>query len=87
MKIRKFKHVENGKTIYAVIGADSITDALKFVYRYKKAEISDFMKNHNACLGTIYKNNLYVGGINISDKNRTPCIIVYRKTIDVMSYI
>lgn len=87
MEIRKFKHVQSGKTMYAVIGADSFTDALKLVYRYKKAELSDFMVNHNVCLGTIYKNNLYVGDINVSDKNKTPCIIVYRKTIDIMSYV
>lgn len=87
MEIRKFKHVKNGKTVYAVVGADSIQEAKEFVYRYKKAEWSDFMTNHDACLGTIYKNNLYVGGINISDKNKKPCIIVYRKTIDVMSYL
>lgn len=87
MEIRKFKHVKNGKTVYAVVGADSIQEAKEFVYRYKKAEWSDFMTNHDACLGMIYKNNLYVGGINISDKNKKPCIIVYRKTIDVMSYL
>lgn len=87
MEIRKFKHVKNGKTVYAVIGANSIQEAKELVYRYKKAEWSDFMTNHDACLGTIYKNNLYVGGINISDKNKKPCIIVYRKTIDVMSYL
>ena len=87
MEIRKFKHVKNGKTVYAVIGAESAQEAKEFVYKYKKAEWLDFNINHNTCDGTIYKNNLYVGDINVSDKNKTPCIIVYRKTIDVMSYV
>lgn len=86
MEIRKFKHVKNGKTVYAVIGAESIHDAKEFVYRYKKAEWIDFMANHDACIGTIYKNNLYVGTVSGADKDKIPCIIVYRKTIDVMSY-
>ena len=86
MEIRKFKHVQSGKTMYAVIGAKSIHEAKEFVYKYKKVEWFDFNITHSTCAGTIYKNNLYIGDINVSDKNKTPCIIVYRKTIDVMNY-
>ena len=86
MELRKFKHVKNNKTVYAVIGAKDIKEAMDYVYRYKKAEYLDFNINHKATTGYIYKNNLYVGKSNISIKKQISCIIVYRKTIDIMSY-
>lgn len=86
MEIRKFKHVENGKTVYAVIGAKSVQEAKEFVYKYKKAEWIDFNINHDTCTGTIYNNNLYVGDIDVANKNKIPCIIVYRKTINIKNY-
>ena len=87
MELRKFKHVKNNKTVYAVIGANSINEAMDYVYKYKKAEYVDFSINHRAAVGYIYKNNLYVGRVlDAPIKEQIPCIIVYRKTIDVLSY-
>lgn len=87
MEIRKFKYVENNKIVYAVIGTENTKQAMDYVYKYKKAEYIDFYTNHDCINGSIYKNNLYVGLIsNIPLNKQIPCIIVYRKTIDVKKY-
>lgn len=88
MKIKKFRHVKNNKVVYAVIGTQDINEAMNYVYKYKKAEYTDFYINHDAVVGSIYKGNLYVNTIfDVPISKQTPCIIVFRKTIDVMSYV
>ncbi len=87
MEIRKFKHVANNKIMYAVIGTEDGKQAMDYVYKYKKAEYIDFYINHDWIYGSIYKNNLYVGTVLDAPLNKqTPCIIVYRKTIDIENY-
>ena len=90
MKIEKFSHVDNGKVVYAVIGAASPTEAMKEVCRYKKANSIRFFEEHIYYTGLIKNKNLYRIEINVNDtfdKGLTPCYIIARDTIDIDKYI
>lgn len=89
MQIEKFTHVDNGKTIYAVIGEPDAETAMIEVCRYKKDSKDEFMKTHKIYTGLIKNKKLYVINIDVSkdyDK-MTPCYIVARDSIDLDSYI
>lgn len=90
MRIEKFSHVDNGKVVYAVIGANNPTEAMEEVGRYKKANMSQFCMEHIYYTGLIKGNKLYRIEININDtfdKGLTPCYIIARDTIDIDKYI
>lgn len=90
MRIEKFSHVENGKIVYAVIGANTPTEAMQEVCRYKKANSKSFSDEHICYTGLIKNNKLYRIEINVNDtfdKGLIPCYIVARDTIDIDKYI
>ena len=90
MRIEKFSHVDNGKVVYAVIGAISPTEAMEEVCRYKKANSTLFFKEHICYTGLIKNKKLYRIEINVNDKfdkNLIPCYIIARDTIDIDKYI
>lgn len=89
MKIEKFTHVDNGKTIYAVIGEPDKDNALNEVCRYKKDAFDKFKQEHNIYTGLIKGKKLYVINIDVTKNydNLVPCYIVARDTIDLDSYI
>ena len=94
MKIEKFRHVDSGKTIYAVINAPTKKAAMTEVCRYKKDSKDRFMKEHKIYTGLIKKNQfgieeLYIEKIDVSKKykNYTPCYVIARDTIDLISYM
>ena len=67
MKIEKFTHVDNGKTIYAVIDEPNKNDAMLAVCRYKKDAKETFMSTHHIYTGLIKGKKLYRININIAD--------------------
>jgi hypothetical protein len=89
MKIEKFTHVDNGKTIYAVIGEPNETEAKLAVCRYKKDSRDDFMNTHKVYTGLIKNKKLYVINIDVTKDydNLIPCYIIARDSIDLDSYI
>ena len=89
MQIEKFTHVDNGKTIYAVIGEPNAETAMIEVCRYKKDSKDEFMKTHNIYTGLIKGKKLYVINIDVTKDydNLTPCYIIARDSIDLDSYI
>lgn len=89
MQIEKFTHIENGKTIYAVIGEPDKNNAMLEVCRYKKDSKDEFMKTHKIYTGLIKNKKLYVINIDVSKDydNLTSCYIIARDTIDLDSYI
>ena len=90
MQIKKFTHVDNGKTIYAVIGEPDRYNALIEVCRYKKDSKEEFLKSHNIYTGLIHNKKLYIINIDVNDVfgvGYTPCYIIARDTIDLDSYI
>ena len=94
MRIEKFRHVDNGKIIYAVIGTSDKKTAMTEVCRYKKDSKTRFMKEHKIYTGLIKKNKsheeeLYMTDIDVSKhyKNSTPCYVVARNTIDLVGYM
>lgn len=89
MQIEKFTHVDNGKTIYAVIGEPDKHNAMIEVCRYKKDSKDEFMRTHKIYTGLIKNKKLYVINIDVSKNydNLTPCYIVARDSIDLDSYI
>ena len=94
MRIEKFRHVDNGKTIYAVVGASDTKTALIEVCRYKKDAKARFMKEHKIYKGLIKKNKSRADELYMIDtdtlkkyKNYTPCYVVARNSIDLVSYM
>ena len=89
MQIKKFTHVDNGKTIYAVVGESNADTAMIEVCRYKKDSKEEFMKSHNIYTGLIKGKKLYVINIDVTQDfgNLTPCYIIARDSIDLDSYI
>lgn len=90
MKIEKFSHVENGKTIYAVIGESDKAKAMEEVCRYKKINKTEFFKTHLLYTGIIKNKKLYVINIDVTDtfdKGLIPCYIIARDTIDLDKYL
>ena len=90
MKIEKFSHVDNGKVVYAVIGADNPKEAMEEVCRYKKDNSTRFFAEHIIYTGLIKGKKLYRIEINVNDtfdKNLTPCYIIARDNIDIDKYI
>lgn len=89
MKIEKFTHVDNGKTIYAVIGEPNKEEAMLAVCRYKKDSKETFMNTHHVYTGLIKGKKLYVINIDITKDydNLIPCYIIARDSIDLDSYI
>ena len=90
MRIEKFSHVENGKTVYAVIGEPNEQIAMEEVCRYKKMNQTEFYKTHNIYTGLIKNKKLYLIDINVTDtfdKSLTPCYIIARDTIEMDRYI
>lgn len=90
MKIEKFSHVDNGKVVYAVIGAINPTEAMEEVCRYKKANSTRFFEEHICYTGLIKNKNLYRIEIDVNDtfdKGLTPCYIIARDTIDIDKYM
>lgn len=89
MKIEKFTHIDNGKTIYAVIGETNAEKAMIEVCRYKKDAKDEFMKTHKIYTGLIKNKKLYVINIDVTENfdNLIPCYIVARDSIDLDSYI
>lgn len=94
MRIEKFRHVDNGKIVYAVIGASDKKTAMTEVCRYKKDSKDRFMKEHKIYTGLIKKNQfgvdeLYMEKIDVSKKykNYIPCYVIARNTIDLISYM
>jgi hypothetical protein len=90
MKIKKFCHVDNGKTVYAVIGESDRFNALKEVCQYKKANSIDFYNTHNIYTGLIKNKKLYRIDIDVNDSfgaGIEPCYIIARDTIDIDKYI
>ena len=90
MKIEKFSHVDNGKVVYAVVGANNPTKAMEEVCRYKKDNSSRFFGEHIIYTGLIKGKKLYRIEINVNDtfdKGLTPCYIIARDTIDIDKYI
>ena len=89
MQIKKFTHVENGKTIYAVIGEPDKDNAMIEVCRYKKDSKDEFMRTHKIYTGLIKNKKLYVINIDVSKNydDLTPCYIIARDSIDLDSYI
>ena len=66
MQIKKFTHVDNGKTIYAVIGEPDKHNAMIEVCRYKKDSKDEFMRTHKIYTGLIKNKKLYVINIDVS---------------------
>ena len=60
MQIEKFTHVDNGKTIYAVIGEPDAETAMIEVCRYKKDSKDEFMRTHKIYTGLIKNKKLYI---------------------------
>ena len=89
MQIEKFTHVDNGKTIYAVIGEPDTETAMIEVCRYKKDSKDEFMRTHKIYTGLIKNKKLYVINIDVSKDydDLTPCYIIARDSIDLDSYI
>ena len=90
MQIEKFTHVDNGKTIYAVIGERDRYNALIAGCRYKKDSKDEFLKSHNIYTGLIHNKKLYIINIDVEDVfgvGYTPCYVVARDSIDLDSYI
>ena len=89
MQVKKFTHVDNGKTIYAVVGEPNAETAMIEVCRYKKDSKDEFMKTHKIYTGLIKNKKLYVINIDISKNydDLTPCYIIARDSIDLDSYI
>lgn len=89
MKIEKFSHVANGKTIYAVVGETDKNNALVEVCRYKKNALDKFKRTHQIYTGLIKGKKLYVINIDVTKNydNLIPCYIIARDTIDLDSYI
>ena len=89
MQIEKFTHVDNGKTIYAVIGEPDAETAMIEVCRYKKDSKDEFMRTHKIYTGLIKNKKLYVINIDVSKDydDLTPCYIIARDSIDIDSYI
>lgn len=87
MEIRKFKHIKNNKTVYAVIGAKSSDDAREFVRKYKKINHKLFQNEYacycDCCINTI-NNKLYVS--KATAKHEKPCYIIAKSTIDILGY-
>ena len=89
MQIKKFTHIENGKTIYAVIGVPNEYNAKLAVCRYKKDAKDEFMNTHKIYTGLIKGKKLYVINIDVTQDfgNLIPCYIIARDSIDLDSYI
>lgn len=89
MQIEKFTHIDNGKTIYAVIGESDGEKAMIEVCRYKKDSKEEFMKTHKIYTGLIKNKKLYVINIDVSKDydDLIPCYIIARDSIDLDSYI
>lgn len=89
MKIEKFTHVDNGKTIYAVIDEPNKNEAMLAVCRYKKDAKETFMSTHHIYTGLIKGKKLYVINIDVTKDydNLIPCYIIARDSIDLDSYI
>lgn len=89
MKIEKFTHIDNGKTIYAVIDEPNEYEAKLAVCRYKKDSKTEFMNTHKVYTGLIKNKKLYVINIDITKNydNLIPCYIIARDSIDLDSYI
>lgn len=89
MRIEKFTHVQNKKTIYAVIGEPDINTAMLEVCRYKKDSKDDFMNTHKVYTGLIKGKKLYVINIDVTKDydELIPCYIIARDSIDLDSYI
>ena len=89
MQIEKFTHVQNKKTLYAVIGTSNKDEALTEVCRYKKDSFEKFMQEHKIYTGLIKGKKLYVINIDVSKDydDLIPCFIVARDSIDLDSYI
>ena len=89
MQIKKFTHVDNGKTIYAVIGEPNVEKAMIEVCRYKKDSKDEFMNTHKIYTGLIKGKKLYVINIDVTQNfdNLIPCYIIARDSIDLDSYI
>lgn len=86
MKIEKFTHVKNGKTIYVVMEEPDRNNALMSVCRYKKDAKSKFLNTHNIYTGLVKNNKLYMADINIKEnygKGIKPCYVVARKNINL----
>lgn len=89
MQIRKFTHVDNGKTLYAVIGEPNADTAMIEVCRYKKEARNIFLRTHNIYTGLIKGKKLYVINIDMTRNydDLIPCYIIARDSIDLDSYI
>ena len=89
MQIEKFTHVDNGKTIYAVIGESNKEEAMLAVCRYKKDSKDEFMNTHHIYTGLIKDKKLYVINIDVTKDydNLIPCYIIARDSIDLDSYM
>ena len=89
MKIERFTHVQNKKTLYAVIGTTDEQEALLEVCRYKKDAFERFKQEHKIYTGLIKGKKLYVINIDVSKNydDLIPCYIIARDSIDLDSYI
>ena len=90
MRIEKFSHVDDGRTVYAVIGAENPMVAMKEVCRYKKENATKFFVNNIIYTGLIKNKKLYRIEINVNDtfdKTLTPCYIIARDNIDIDKYL
>ena len=87
MEIRKFKHVDNGRLVYAIIGAKSSEEADKFLYKYLKISYMNYINNYRmykGCINTL-TNELYVSTPSLL-KHEKPCYIIANKNLDIMKY-
>lgn len=90
MQIEKFTHLENGKTLYAVIGEPSKYEALLEVCRYKKESQERFFKENTAYTGLIKGKKLYLINIDVEadfGKDLKPCYVIAKDSIDLDNYI